>query len=94
LVRKIEASLDFDFIYELVEEYYCSNKGRPSIDPVVLIKIALVQYLCSIRPMRQTTKEIETTVAYRWFLLRTNRKNPFFHEINEERVQHGKAIRS
>ncbi len=68
LVRKIEASLKFDFIYDLVEEYYCVNNGRPSIDPVVLIKIALIQYLFGIRSMRQTIKEIETNVAYRWFI--------------------------
>lgn len=68
LVRKIEASIDFDFIYDLVEEYYSLDQGRPSIDPVVLIKIALIQYLFGIRSMRQTIKEIETNVAYRWFL--------------------------
>lgn len=68
LVRKIEASISFDFIYELVEDYYCPDNGRPSVDPVVLIKIALVQYLFGIRSMRQTVKEIETNVAYRWFL--------------------------
>lgn len=68
LVRKIDACIDFDFIYDLVEDYYCHNNGRPSIDPVVLIKIALIQYLFGIRSMRQTIKEIETNVAYRWFL--------------------------
>lgn len=68
LVRKIDACLDFGFIYELVEEYYCPNNGRPSIDPVVLIKIALIQYLFGIRSMRQTIKEIETNTAYRWFI--------------------------
>lgn len=68
LVRKIEASIDFDFIYDFVEDYYSLDQGRPSIDPVVLIKIALIQYLFGIRSMRQTIKEIETNVAYRWFL--------------------------
>src|SRR5690606_2236364 len=68
LVRKIEASIDFDFIYDLVETYYSKDQGRPSIDPVVLIKIALIQYIFGIRSMRQTIKEIETNVAYRWFL--------------------------
>jgi transposase len=68
LVRKIEDSIDFDFIYDLVEDYYCLDNGRPSVDPVVLIKMALIQYLFGIRSMRQTIKEIETNVAYRWFL--------------------------
>ncbi len=60
--------LDFSFIYDLVEDLYCEDNGRPSIDPVVLIKIALIQCLFGIRSMRQTIKEIETNVAYRWFI--------------------------
>lgn len=67
LVRKIEAVLDFDFIYDLVENLY-GTTGKPSIDPVVLIKIAMIQYTFGISSMRKTIKEIETNNAYRWFL--------------------------
>ncbi|SFM37889.1 Transposase [Psychrobacillus psychrodurans] len=67
LVRKLEATIDFSFIYPLVEPLY-STFGRPSIDPVVLFKMTFVQYLFGIRSMHQTIKEIETNVAYRWFL--------------------------
>ncbi|RUL55632.1 IS1182 family transposase, partial [Lysinibacillus antri] len=67
LVRKLEAAIDFSFIYPLVEPLY-STLGRPSIDPVVLIKMTFVQYVFGIRSMRQTIKEIETNMAYRWFL--------------------------
>ena len=67
LVRKIEAAIDFSFIYPLVENLY-STLGRPSIDPVVLIKMTFIQYIFGIRSMRQTIKEIETNMAYRWFL--------------------------
>jgi transposase len=67
LVRKLEGSIDFSFIYPLVENLY-STLGRPSIDPVVLIKMTFIQYVFGIRSMRQTIKEIETNVAYRWFL--------------------------
>ena len=66
LVRKIEAAIDFSLIYPLVENLY-STLGRPSIDPVVLIKMMFIQYVFGIRSMRQTIKEIETNVAYRWF---------------------------
>jgi hypothetical protein len=34
----------------------------------MLIKIPLIQYLYGIKSMRQTIKEIEVNVAYRWFL--------------------------
>ncbi|NNV01915.1 transposase, partial [Brevibacillus sp. MCWH] len=68
LVRKIENAIDFSFIYDLVKDRYSLDNGRPSIDPVVLIKMVLIQYLFGIRSMRQTIKEIETNIAYRWFL--------------------------
>jgi len=68
LVRKIEKAIDFSFIYDLVRDKYSAETGRPSVDPVVLIKIVLIQYLFGIRSMRQTIREIETNVAYRWFL--------------------------
>lgn len=67
LVRKLEAAIDFSFIYPLVEGLY-SKHGRPSIDPVVLFKMTFIQYIFGIRSMRQTIKEIETNMAYRWFL--------------------------
>ena len=68
LVRKIEAAIDFSFVYSLVEDMYSAERGRPSIDPVVLIKMAFIQYTFGIRSMRQTIEEIKTNVAYRWFL--------------------------
>ena len=68
LVRKLEAAIDWSFIYALVEEKYSENKGRPSMDPVTLIKLPILQYMFGIRSMRQTVKEVEVNAAYRWFL--------------------------
>lgn len=68
LLRQIEKTVDFDFIYPLVEDMYSPDKGRPGVDPVVLVKIVLIQYLYGIRSMRQTIEEIQYNVAYRWFL--------------------------
>lgn len=68
LVRKLEAAIDFSFIYELVSDKYCMDNGRPSIDPVVLFKIVFIQYIFGIRSMRQTIAEIQTNTAYRWFI--------------------------
>ena len=68
LLRLIEDAIDWDFIYELVKDKYSPDWGRPSMDPVTLIKIPFIQYLYGIRSMRQTIKEIEVNVAYRWFL--------------------------
>ena len=68
LLRIIDKAIDWTFIYDLVEDKYCHDNGRPSMDPVSLIKIPFIQYLYGIRSMRQTIKEIEVNVAYRWFI--------------------------
>ncbi|EPT92198.1 MULTISPECIES: IS1182 family transposase, partial [Streptococcus] len=67
-LRKVEETIDFSFIYDLVEDSYSSDNGRPSLDPVLLVKIPLIQCFYGIRSMRQTIKDIEVNTAYRWFL--------------------------
>lgn len=79
LLRIIDKAIDWNFIYDLVVDKYCSDNGRPSMDPVMLIKIPFIQYLYGIKSMRQTVKEIEVNVAYRWFLgLEMQDKVPHF----------------
>lgn len=67
LVRKLDKAIDLNFIYDEVKDLY-SDKGRPSIDPVVLIKLNIIQYTFGIRSMRQTIKEVEVNSAYRWYI--------------------------
>ena len=79
LLRIIDKAIDWNFIYDLVVDKYSSDNGRPSMDPVMLIKIPFIQYLYGIKSMRQTVKEIEVNVAYRWFLgLEMQDKVPHF----------------
>lgn len=68
LLRKIDQYIDFSFITEKVRPYYCENNGRPSIDPVVLFKMMFIGYLFGVRSERRLEKEIQTNIAYRWFL--------------------------
>lgn len=68
LLRKIDAAVDFTHIYGLVEDLYCEDNGRPSCDPVVLFKLVMIQHLFGIRSLRQTMRDVEVNVAYRWFL--------------------------
>ena len=79
LLRLIDKAIRWEFIYDLVIDKYSSDNGRPSMDPVMLIKIPFIQYLYGIKSMRQTIKEIEVNVAYRWFLgLEMTDKVPHF----------------
>jgi transposase len=68
LLRKIDQVIDFDRVYDFVEQYYSPDNGRPAVDPVVLFKIVLIQHLFGIPSLRRTVEEINVNVAYRWFL--------------------------
>ena len=68
LLRKIDRAVDFDSIYDFVEDLYCLDNGRPSIDPVILFKMVLIQHLYGIRSLRRIAEETSMNVAYRWFL--------------------------
>ena len=67
-LRKIDKYINFDFIYDLVEPYYAEDRGRPSIDPVVLFKMSLIQALDGIRSEEKLVDAIHHNMAYRWFL--------------------------
>ena len=68
LLRQISGAVDFEKIYEFVEELYCDDNGRPSIDPVVLFKMVLIQHLYGLPSLRRTAGEVSLNIAYRWFL--------------------------
>jgi transposase len=68
LLRKIDRAVDFIHIYDLVEDLYCKDNGRPSVDPVVIFKMVLIQHIYGIPSLRRTVEEIKMNVAYRWFL--------------------------
>ena len=83
LLRKIDAAVDFTHVYDLVKDLYCEDNGRPSCDPVVLFKLVLIQHLFGIRSLRQTMRDAEVNVAYRWFLGYTMSQNlPHFATIS------------
>ena len=83
-------------LYDIVEDLYCQDNGRPSIDPVVLFKMVMIQHLYGIRSLRKTAEEIEMNAAYRWFLgYSMNEKIPHFstvsynfkHRFTEETIE-------
>ena len=83
ILRKIDEAIDFTHIYDIVKEKYCPDNGRPSIDPVVLFKIVMIQHLFGIPSLRKTAEEIKVNIAYRWFLgYLLNEQTPHFSTIS------------
>lgn len=83
LLRKIDAAVDFNKIYEFVEDLYCPDNGRPSIDPVVLFKMTLIQHIFGIPSLRRTAEEVRANIYYRWFLgYLLNEETPHFSTLS------------
>ena len=83
LLRKIDEAVDFNKIYDMVEPLYCADNGRPSVDPVVLFKMVLIQHLYGLCSLRRTAEEVSFNVAYRWFLgYRLQEDTPHFSTIS------------
>ena len=61
LLRKIERVIDYEWLYALLSPYYCHDNGRPGIDPVVLIKMVLIQHLFGIESLRQMKRGRKST---------------------------------
>lgn len=83
LLRKIDAAVDFNRLYEMVEPLYCEDNGRPSIDPVVLFKMVLIQHLYGLPSLRRTAEEVSGSIYYRWFLGYTlQEETPHFSTVS------------
>ena len=46
---------------------YYPRLGRPSIDPVLMIRMLIVSYVFGIRSERALCREVRVNLAYRWF---------------------------
>src|SRR5215510_11898603 len=66
LVRGIAGVLDLSWVRGELASYY-SPLGRPSIDPLLMIRMLIVGYVFAIRSERLLCREVKVNLAYRWF---------------------------
>jgi transposase len=66
LVREIAAVLDLSWVHAELAPYY-PQLGRPSIDPVLMIRMLIIGYVFAIRSERALCRDVQVNLAYRWF---------------------------
>jgi transposase len=64
-VRAIASVLDLSWVHAELAPHY-SHLGRPSIDPVLMIRMLIVGYVFAIRSERLLCREVQVNLAYRW----------------------------
>ena len=82
-LRFIDKHIDFSFIYEATKALY-SHTGKPSIDPVNVFKIELINILGGYNSIRRTCRELKVNIAYRWFLsIPFSEETPHFSSLSK-----------
>jgi transposase len=96
LVRQIDGLLDLSWVHKELAPYY-SHTGRPSIDPVLMIRMLIVGYLFALRSERRLCAEVQVNLAYRWFCkLGIEDRIPdhsVFSRARRERFRENEALR-
>lgn len=65
---QIDKVMNWCQLYEKLKIYYPKRIGRPTVDPIVLVKILMIQSLEGFRSVRFTCKQVQQNTTYRWFL--------------------------
>jgi transposase len=65
-LRQLNAVVKFHEVRTVLAGHY-SSKGRPSIDPELMLRMLLIGYAYGIRSERQLCNEVHLNLAYRWF---------------------------
>src|SRR5260370_22185416 len=66
LVLQIAGVLDLSWVHCELAPYY-AKLGRPSIDPVLMIRMLIIGYVFAIRSERALCRDVQVNFAYRWF---------------------------
>jgi transposase len=66
-LRRIAEVIDFDFIYEEVDDRYGTN-GNVSVPPPVLLKMMLLLVLYNVRSERELMETLPERLDWLWFL--------------------------
>src|SRR6478672_11263118 len=65
-VRAIASVLDLSWVYGELSPHYPAL-GRPSIDPILMIRMLILGYAFGLRSERLLCREVRVNLAYRWF---------------------------
>ncbi len=72
--QQIDAVLDLSWVYAELAPHY-PTLGRPSVDPVSMIRMLIIGYVFGLRSEWLLRRELQVNLAYRWLC------NSAWHEI-------------
>jgi transposase len=88
ILKLVDKHVDLTFVRERLRPFY-SERGRPSVDPEIMVRMLLVGYLFGITSERRLCEEVSMHIGYRWFVgLRMRDRTPDHSTFSKNR--HGR----
>ena len=81
-VREIAAVVDLSWVHCELAPYY-PKLGRPSIDPVLMIRMLIVGYVFAIRSERALCRDVQVNLARRISRWSTSRSARMGHSVEK-----------
>lgn len=67
ILKRVDKVLDLSWLREEVKDLYCSDNGRPGIDPEAAVRLMIAGYFQGIVHDRKLMREAQVNLAIRWF---------------------------
>ena len=68
VLARVDRVLDLGWLHDAVADCYCTDNGRPGIDPEVAVRLMLAGLLLGIVHDRRLMREAQVNIAIRWFI--------------------------
>jgi transposase len=67
VLKRVDRVLDLAWLRDEVADCYCSDNGRPSIDPESALRLMLAGFFAGLVHDRKLMREAQVNLAMRWF---------------------------
>jgi transposase len=67
ILKQVDKVLDLSWLRGYVKDLYCTNNGRPGIDPEAAVRLMLAGFFHNIIHDRKLMREAQVNLAIRWF---------------------------
>jgi transposase len=92
LLRRVKATMDFDFVYDEVEKFY-GAVGNPSVPPAVILKLMVLLVLYDVRSERELMNTLPYRMDWLWFLgYDLNSETPNHSVLSKARARWGREL--
>ena len=90
ILKQVDKVLDLSWLRKEVVDLYCSNNGRPSIDPESALRLMLAGFFQGVVQDRKLMREAQVNLAIRWFAgYRLDEKLPDHSSLTKIRQRWG-----